>query len=270
MAGRCVLSSGESLAAAVAPTKYLTKNPFGVLLVVKPVATDTDDFAKALEPHAQRLAERLKVTFFARTATTQKLCDMYGVWTQDEVLLIEKPKEIVPKSSTHSHMPLSPKYRMENLSAANVDAFFADWEAGRLPRYLFSTKRSPIIPTGPLRLLTGWDFIEVTQDPTVSVLVEFISQDCEACDEFDGPYREVAKAVAERQRPGRRPSLSRVVVARIDQSENEHTELIKGTPWLRFFPRGRKRAFDVEHRSVEAILDFLDEQELAHEEGAEL
>ncbi|CAE7589982.1 HERC1 [Symbiodinium sp. CCMP2456] len=126
-----------------APTKYLTKNPFGVLLVVKPVATDTDDLAKALEPHAHRLADRLKVTFFARTATTQKLCDMYGVWTQDEVLLIEKPKEIVPKSSTHSHMPLSPKYRVENLSAANVDAFFADWEAGRLPRYLFSTKRPP-------------------------------------------------------------------------------------------------------------------------------
>ena len=49
------------------------------------------------------------------------------------------------------------------------------------------------------------------------------------------------------------------------RSNNEHTELIKGTPWLRFWPRGTgsgpKRYLDVELRSVESILDFLDEQD---------
>lgn len=38
------------------------------------------------------------------------------------------------------------------------------------------------------------------------------------------------------------------------RSNNEHTELIKGTPWLRFWPRSigsrSKRSTDVELRSV--------------------
>lgn len=106
------------------------------------------------------------------------------------------------------------------------------------------------------------------------MLVEFVSEKCEACDEFDAAYREVAQKVQNRRLlQGRRPSMSRVVIARIDQSNNEHTELIKGTPWLRFWPRktgGPKRYLDVELRSVESILDFLDEQELILQDSEEL
>lgn len=256
-----------------APTKFLTQNPFDILLVVKPVGAHGahGDLAKALEPHAVRLSRKLKakVSFFAKTPTTQQLCDIYGVQTSDEFLLIEKPQEIGLKRS-HSHMPRPPKYRVENLTAGDVDHFFHQYESGLLPRYLMS--KGKVQPTHEgLRHLTGRDFVEVVQDPKVSVLVEFVSENCEACNEFDAAYREVARKVQNRQLlQGRKPSMSHVVIARMDQSNNEHTELIKGTPWLRFWPRSigsrSKRSTDVELRSVDAILEFLDQQELALEE----
>eukprot|EP00435_Cladocopium_sp_Y103_P062223 s1104_g23.t2 len=255
-----------------APTKFLTKNPFDILLVVKPVGAHGPELAKALEPHAARLSHKLKVSFFAKTPTTQQLCDIYGVQTSDEFLLIEKPQEIGPVKRSHSHMPRPPKYRVENLTAGDVDHFFHQYESGLLPRYLMS--KGKVQPTHEgLRHLTGRDFVEVVQDPKVSVLVEFVSENCEACNEFDAAYREVARKVQNRQLlQGRTPSMSHVVIARIDQSNNEHTELIKGTPWLRFWPRsirsvkdGRKRSTDVELRSVDAILEFLDEQDMARQ-----
>ncbi|CAK9051698.1 unnamed protein product [Durusdinium trenchii] len=92
----------------------------------------------------------------------------------------------------------------------------------------------------------------------------------QACKEFDAAYREVARKVQQRSLLRQRhPSMSQVIIARMDQSANEHTELIKGTPWLRFWQRlphplsadKKKRGVDVELRSVDTILDFLDEQE---------
>eukprot|EP00438_Fugacium_kawagutii_P030370 Skav223253 [mRNA] locus=scaffold2231:600340:605882:- [translate_table: standard] len=176
-------------------------------------------------------------------------------------------EEIGPVKRSHSHTPRPPKFRVENITAANVDDFFRQYESGLLPRYFMS--KGMVEPTREgLRHLTGRDFVEVVQDPKVSVLVEFVSENCEACNDFDAAYREVARKVENRRLlHGRKPSMSQVVIARIDQSKNEHTELIKGTPWLRFWPRGsaprkgNKRGIDVELRSVDGILDFLDEQE---------
>ncbi|CAJ1414154.1 unnamed protein product [Effrenium voratum] len=111
-----------------APTKFLTRNPFGILLVVKP-GHHSPELAKALEPHAARLKDKLKVSFFARTPSTQQLCEMYGVRSSDEFLLIERPKE-GGLAKGHSHVPKSPKYRVENVSAADVDLFFKQYESG--------------------------------------------------------------------------------------------------------------------------------------------
>eukprot|EP00913_Durusdinium_trenchii_P001175 g1080.t1 len=256
-----------------------TKNPFSILLVVKPVGTHGPELAKALEPHAARLSRRLKVSFFAKTPATQQLCDIYGVRTSDEFLLIEAPQELEVFVDQRHFMgnQTSPKYRVENVTAGDVDRFFYDYESGLLPRYLMSYKetepqRLPLKMSNleGLRELTGEDFIQAVQNPQASVLVEFVSENCEACKEFDAAYREVARKVQQRSLLRQRhPSMSQVIIARMDQSANEHTELIKGTPWLRFWQRlphplsadKKKRGVDVELRSVDTILDFLDEQE---------
>ncbi|CAK9051699.1 unnamed protein product [Durusdinium trenchii] len=151
-----------------------TKNPFSILLVVKPVGTHGPELAKALEPHAARLSRRLKVSFFAKTPATQQLCDIYGVRTSDEFLLIEAPQEMSLKKLGHSHVPRSPKYRVENVTAGDVDRFFYDYESGLLPRYLMSYKETKMSNLEGLRELTGEDFIQAVQNPQASVLVEFV------------------------------------------------------------------------------------------------
>ncbi|CAE8615959.1 unnamed protein product [Polarella glacialis] len=251
-----------------APTKYLTNNPFGVVLVVKPLSEHSDALLKVLEPHAAKFRGRLKIALFTRAAGTTQLCDQYGVRTDNEILLLEKPQETF-RGSRHSRAPLAPKHRMENLTLAGIDQFFVDYSAGTLPRYLTSPMSrqkheqkllADAAAGESLRELAGWDFVHTVEDPKSSVLVEFVSTNCESCNEFDEAYRQVARKIRELSLPQNSP-WSNVIVARIDQSANEHTEFIKGTPWLKYWPRGlKKRPVDVELRSVESIMQFLEER----------
>ncbi|CAK9051908.1 unnamed protein product [Durusdinium trenchii] len=96
------------------------------------------------------------------------------VRTSDEFLLIEAPQEMSLKKLGHSHVPRSPKYRVENVTAGDVDRFFYDYESGLLPRYLMSYKETKMSNLEGLRELTGEDFIQAVQNPQASVLVEFV------------------------------------------------------------------------------------------------
>ncbi|CAK9105851.1 Hypothetical protein SCF082_LOCUS49328 [Durusdinium trenchii] len=98
------------------------------------------------------------------------------VRTSDEFLLIEAPQEMSLKKLGHSHVPRSPKYRVENVTAGDVDRFFYDYESGLLPRYLMSYKE-----TEPQRLplkvvhLTKRQATQRMLFSQASVLVEFVS-----------------------------------------------------------------------------------------------
>jgi len=216
---------------------------------------------QALEPYAEKYSSGIKFSFFTKAPGTEKLCDMYGILSNDELLLLENPRE--RHVSTHSHVPSAPKYRLETVTPSRAARFFEDYAAGSLQRYLkSSTPRlppsvAPAVQQG-LRELSGWDFIDTVKDPNVSVLVEFVSSGCDACKEFASAFEEVATQVAQARRRGE-GLLASTVVARIDQSLHEHTERIMGTPWLRYWPRGlQKHAVDVQLRSVSSILDFLE------------
>merc|ERR1712224_1088104 len=92
-----------------------------------------------------------------------------------------------------------------------------------------------------IRELSGWDFVDVVNDPDHAVLVEFVSRDCHSCTEFASAYAVIGRKVAENKRkdPGR---FAKLVIARIDQTINEYPILVKGTPWSAFgHAEGRKR-----------------------------
>jgi len=247
-----------------APLKYLTSSPYGTVLVVKPISAQSDELVKALEPYADMYSNRLKFTFFTKAPGTQQLCDKYGIWTNDEVLLLEKPGE--ENTRAHSNVPGAPKYRLEGVTPSRIERFFHEYAAGTWPRFFKSARPEPILHYGTIRELTGWDFVSVVEDPATSVLVEFVSQNCSACDEFAGPFQELAlKVQAESQKA--RSAIGSPTLARMDQSINEHPVLVKGTPWLRYWPRGhRKQPVDVELRSVSSILDFLEERAMEETE----
>eukprot|EP00420_Gonyaulax_spinifera_P028488 CAMPEP_0197918652 /NCGR_PEP_ID=MMETSP1439-20131203/85852_1 /TAXON_ID=66791 /ORGANISM="Gonyaulax spinifera, Strain CCMP409" /LENGTH=502 /DNA_ID=CAMNT_0043540775 /DNA_START=9 /DNA_END=1515 /DNA_ORIENTATION=+ len=252
-----------------APPKYLTQSPFGTVLVVKQVAEQTEALVQALEPFAKKYRERFKFSFFTRAPGTQRLCDLYGIRTNDELILFEKPREEQSAEGKHSHVPNPAKYRLDEVSPERIESFFEGYDSGTWPRYFKSAgPRSAPVVTHGIRELTGWDFYETTKDPKSSVFVAFVSASCSACEEFEGAFKEVATRVQEaRQKEG--SIFSHLVIARIDQSKNEHSELIKGTPWLRYWPRGEhKRSLEVELRSVESIWDYLEERAVEEADGA--
>lgn len=246
-----------------APPKYLMNAVFGTVLVAKGIGEPRGELVTTLERFADEYRDTLKFTFFPKAEGTRKLCEMYGVWTNDELLLLERPRE-TRAPNRHSSAPPPPKYRLENVTPARVEEFFAAYAAGTWPLYYkAATERSgaPIVGSDGVRELSSWDFAETVADPTAAVLVVFVSRDCEACDEFADAYRQIAKrAELARSKPGASAFLRHLIVARMDQA-NEHSERIKGTPWLRFWPRGsNKRPFDVELRSVDSIWEFLEDQ----------
>merc|ERR1712228_392199 len=90
--------------------------------------------------------------------------------------------------------------------------------------------------------LSGLNFADVVNDPKKSVLVLFVNSDCQSlpgCKHASGVFVKVAAEFRKRkQQESRYKSLT---FARIDQSLNEHPEYVSGTPWLRFWPRGKRK-----------------------------
>merc|ERR1712048_378081 len=130
-------------------------------------------------------------------------------------------------------------------------------------------RASPKIHNG-IRELTSWDFLDTVLDPSAAVLVQFVSKNCSACHEFARTYQEFTTKVNAAQRTNKNRALKELIVARIDQSTNEHSEIIKGTPWLRYWPRApraRKRGIDVECRSVECLWNFVEAQAVDDADG---
>eukprot|EP00929_Paragymnodinium_shiwhaense_P086511 TRINITY_DN47013_c0_g1_i1.p1 TRINITY_DN47013_c0_g1~~TRINITY_DN47013_c0_g1_i1.p1 ORF type:complete len:269 (-),score=68.13 TRINITY_DN47013_c0_g1_i1:44-850(-) len=162
--------------------------------------------------------------------------------------------------------PGGPKYRLEGVTAERIRAFFHDYTENTLTRYLRpAADRAPVVVTGGIRVLSSWDFREAVQDPAKSVLVYFHSDDCDACDEFDVKYAALARRVttAQRVRDGQR--FNALLVAKIDQSREEHGEEVSGTPALRYYPRGREKRAEAIKRLDEDDLWNLLEDKLAEE-----
>merc|ERR1711871_1322858 len=150
----------------------------------------------------------------------------------------------------------------EMVSPSQIDIFFHKYDEGSLPHYYKpSSLRHETIVNDGIRELSAWDFDEVIKDPHSSVLVAFVSANCRACTEFQKTYKQLSSRVQDMQRK-RRKHFFNLTLARIDQTANEHSEFVGGTPALRYWPRGyNKRSRDwFELKDVGKIFDFLEER----------
>mmetsp|Transcript_107880 Transcript_107880/g.315380 ORF Transcript_107880/g.315380 Transcript_107880/m.315380 type:complete len:406 (+) Transcript_107880:97-1314(+) len=236
--------------------KYLARSRFGVVLVA---ASKTEDLARALEPHAAR-HPKLKFTFLSKSQDTEQLSKISGIWTDDELLLMEEPR--AQRLQKHSHQPVNPKYRLEGVTPERIQAFFDAYDAGSWPRYYVpSSPRSASVVKDGVRELTSWDFVEAVTDPAAALLVLFVSQDCAACSDLAGTFREAARRVRDARAKASGGAYRHLTIARIDQSANEHSEVVRGTPLLRYWPGGlKKRTADVDRLEVGSIWSFLEEK----------
>eukprot|EP00929_Paragymnodinium_shiwhaense_P080106 TRINITY_DN41754_c0_g1_i3.p2 TRINITY_DN41754_c0_g1~~TRINITY_DN41754_c0_g1_i3.p2 ORF type:complete len:404 (-),score=137.43 TRINITY_DN41754_c0_g1_i3:533-1744(-) len=258
--------------------KYLTVNPFGVVLVVKAPDSQTQELVETLQPFAEEFKDKLKFSFFTRSPASREQTRKWGIWTDDELVVFEKPAEVAlaPEPRGHSVKPPSKKYRLEGVTAESLAEFFGKYRQGSLPQYYWSSQKKKQAPAAKtVRELSGWDFVPVTSDSKKAVLVFFSSANCGPCREFEERYEELGRLVEKSKRQAN-SNLKHVVLGRIDQSSNEHPEVIKGTPHLLYYPRARKKKqkrkpVEVSaSKTAEDLLEFLEEQaeEESHGEPA--
>lgn len=240
--------------------KYLTETEFGTVLITAPSGGIANELIDALVPWVEKYRTKLKFTTFIKAPDTQRLCDMAGVLSNDELLLMENPTEQHLRGP--SHVPAAAKYRLETLTPARIQEFFESYEAGKLHRYFKSDLPPDSTPLqeaiGRPTELTAWNFEKTVSNPGLAVLVAFYSADCEGCKDFEIIYDEVAKKAQELAANGH-PFMKKLLVARLNQTSHEHSEEIQGCPWQRFWPRGQqKRPVDVFKTSVDGILAYLE------------
>jgi hypothetical protein len=261
----------NKIAYQIAPAKYLHVNPYGVVLVVKPIGAQTEWISDALKKYVVKYKDLLKFTFFTKTPSTQDLCKKYGIWTNDEIVLLTKPTDISTLGKHSNAPPSSPKYRLENITEERIEDFFQGYEKGTWPQHYLTMEPRPanLVVNKGIRELTGWDFDQVANDANSAVLVVFVSSSCEACTSFEAAYEDVARRV-ERIRGKGNSYFDRLTIARIDQSANEHSLYVRGTPWLKYWASGKKKKpVDVELRSADSLWDFLEGQATEEAEEAE-
>merc|ERR1712137_56610 len=102
--------------------------------LVNRITEQSDELVSALEPFAEKYRSQLKFTFFVKLQATDSLCKTYGVMSNDELLLIERPLEM-KREHGHSNRPRPPMYRLEQVTHARIVEFFQQYETGTLRRY---------------------------------------------------------------------------------------------------------------------------------------
>ena len=135
----------------------------------------------------------------------------------------------------------------EELTAESVKAFFERYGKGELEAYLKS-QEIPETNDEDVFVLVGKSFQNVIGHDK-DVFVEFYAPWCGHCKKLAPEYEKVATAFKD---------VDNVVIAKIDATENDTPEEIKGFPTLIFYPKGESKGEKYSgERNADAIIQFI-------------
>ncbi|CAD7952856.1 unnamed protein product [Amoebophrya sp. A25] len=140
-----------------------------------------------------------------------------------------------------------------------IKDFLAAWKNGKVkPSY-----KSAPVPAEPydgnVRVLVGKNFEEVALSSKQDVFVEFYAPWCGHCKKLAPEWEKLAKTVRSWD-----PEGKKVIVAKMDSTENECAEAVQGFPTVVLYPAVKnslkKRVlFSGAARTADALLEFLQE-----------
>lgn len=142
------------------------------------------------------------------------------------------------------------KYLFEGeMTADKLTAFFEGYAAGTLTSHMKS-EPVPEPNDGPVFVLVGSEFENVIGKDK-DVFVEYYAPWCGHCKRLAPEYEIVGEAFSD---------VDSVVIAKMDSTENDSPEDIKGFPTLLFYPKGETTAVKYGgDRKQEAIIEWIKE-----------
>ena len=212
--------------------------PIGVLFI---------DFSNAetKQKHVEELNE-IAQSFKGKVSLGYSDAAVYG--GQLEIMGGKKdaiPGFAVMDLETRSNYPLN----IDTVNKEEIIAFLTKVLAGEVPKFL----RSQEIPeenNEAVKVVVGKSFDDLVINNDNDVLLEFYAPWCGHCKSLEPKYTQLAEELK---------SVSGLVIAKIDASENDTPINIEGFPTIYFFPKGGKASPVLYEgdRTVESLKTFL-------------
>jgi len=219
---------------AIGPENYKDYVDRGLPLVWISLSLDRkDEVVALLLPFAKAAKGQLSFTWVDAEKYAQHVQNL-GITETPGILIAAEPL----------------KYLFEGeLNEENLKAFFEGYAAGTLKAHLKS-EEVPESNDEAVFVLVGSEFDKVIGHEK-DVFVEFYAPWCGHCKRLAPEYEKVGEAFSD---------VDSVVIAKIDATENDTPEDIKGFPTLLFYPKGETTAVKYGgDRKQEAIIEWIKE-----------
>jgi protein disulfide-isomerase A1 len=225
---------------AIGPENYKDYMDRGLPLVWVSLSVDDEEekntVIAALIPSAQRFKGKLSFTWVDAVKYAQHV-DNLGITETPGMLVVGGDSKFL--------------FSGDLTNAEEIGTFFDGYSAGTLEAHLKS-EDIPETNDEDVFVLVGLSFSEVVGSDK-DVFVEYYAPWCGHCKKLAPEYEKVGAAFSD---------VENVVIAKIDATENDTPEEIKGFPTLIFYPsgtappKGTKYAGD---RTADAIIDWIKE-----------
>jgi len=219
---------------AIGPENYKDYVDRGLPLVWISLNVDKkDEVVAQLMPYAKQAKGKLSFTWVDAEKYAQHVQNL-GITETPGILISDEPK----------------KYLFEGeMTEDKLKAFFDGFAAGTLEAHLKSEPK-PESNDEPVFVLVGSEFDNVIGKDK-DVFVEYYAPWCGHCKRLAPEYEKVGEAFSD---------VDSVVIAKLDATENDTPEDIKGFPTLLFYPKGETTAVKYGgDRKQEAIIEWIKE-----------
>nr|POE64854.1 protein disulfide-isomerase [Quercus suber] len=238
-------TAATPLIGEVGPETYAGYMAAGIPLayIFSESAEERESLAKTLKPVAESFKGKLSFATIDAKAFGQHAGNLnleVGKW----------PAFAIQDTVKNQKFPFTAAGSVSDLSVKAITKFVTDFVAGKVEA---SVKSEPIPEKqdGPVTIVVAKNYQDVVIDNDKDVLLEFYAPWCGHCKALSPKYDQLGEMY--------KPFADKVVIAKVDATENDVPDEIQGFPTIKLFKAGSKTA-PIDYsgsRSVEDLAAFI-------------